>query len=239
MTSEGKSDTDKWAATKHAKYAYAYDKGGKLSSFFGVSGIPHAALIDASGTIVWTGHPGELSESLIDKAITGALTKPLWEWAPSAKDVKNALLKHSYKSALDGAAKLAATDDGPAIVKAIEGMVQGRIDGMKADYSKGNFLGAEDAATALQKDLEGLPGKDDAVKMLADVKANKEAVPVLKAQKQIAKLRAAGLSKSKEIDAAIEDLKKIAKDVPGTYAATEASAFVVALQKAKAAKKGA
>ena len=236
MTNEGKSDTDKWAETKKPTYAYAYDKGGKLASFFGVSGIPHAALIDATGTILWSGHPAELSEGLIEKATEGALSKPFWEWTGAAKDVKAAMLKHSYKAALDGAAKLTAADDGPAIAKAIEGLVASRVAGMKADYEKGNFLGAEDAATALQKELEGLPGKDDAVKLLADLKANKQAPPVLKAQKQIAKMRDADIHKSKEIDAAIEDLKKIAKDLSGTYAATQADDLMAELRKLKSKK---
>jgi hypothetical protein len=237
VTSEGKSDTDKWITQHGAKYAYAYEKStNPLFTWVKATGWPHAMLIDANGVLVWSGNAGGLNDEILAKATTGALSKPLWDWAPAAKDVKTALLKHSYKAALDGAAKLSATDEGPAIAKAIDGLVSTRVATMKSDYEKGNFLGAEDAATALQKELEGLPGKDDAVKLLADLKANKQAPPVLKAQRQIAKMRDSDLHKAKEIDAAIEDLKKISKDLPNTYVATEASDYIAELQKQKAKK---
>lgn len=49
MTHESKSDTEPWIESKGAKYAYAYDKGGKFQSQLGVGGIPHAFLVDPTG----------------------------------------------------------------------------------------------------------------------------------------------------------------------------------------------
>lgn len=237
VTSEGKSETEPWVAKKGAKYAYAYDKGGALARYFGVKGIPAAVLIDATGTVVWSGHPSSLEESVIEKSTSGALSKPLWEWTGAAKGVKTALMKRDYKAALDGAAKLGAGDDGPAILAALQAMVKNRVEGMKAAYAEGNFYGAESEASALSKELAGLPEKPDADQVLADLKANKDAAPILKAQRQIAKIREAGLTKSKEIDAAIDDLKKIGKELPSTYAATEASALITQLQATKSRNK--
>src|SRR5262245_44923612 len=77
VTDEGESDTVKWIAAKKVKYAYAYDKGGKLKRFFGVQGIPHAVLVDATGTVVWDGHPASLDPATIEKALGGALPKPM------------------------------------------------------------------------------------------------------------------------------------------------------------------
>ena len=237
MTNEGVGDTEKWIAAKGAKYAYAYDKGGALQRFFGINGIPHAVLIDASGTVVWDGHPGNLDGATIEKAAKGALSKPLWEWSGNAKGVKAALLKRAYKDALEGAAKLTEADGGPAIKAAIEGIVKSRVEGLQADYAAGNYLGAESAAGELSKQLVGLPELETVSKVQADLKANKDAVPVLKAQRQVAKIRAGDLSKRKEIDAAIEDLKKIEKSLPGSYAAKEASELITQLNKQKNANK--
>ena len=229
-------ETAKWMKDHEAKYPYAWDKSKGLFTWVKAPGWPHAMLIDANGNLAWSGSASSLTDDILEKATAGALPKAMFEWPPSTKDVKSALLKHAYKNALDAAAKLSEADNGPVIAKAIQGIVEGRVGAMKGDYAKGNFLGAESSATALQKELEGLPGKDEAVKVLADLKANKDATPVLKAQKQIAKMRDADLHKSKEIDGAIEDLKKISKDLPNTYAATQASDFMAELQKLKAKK---
>lgn len=233
MTNEGESDTVKWVADKGAKYAYAYDRGDKLKRFFGVSGIPAAALVDAKGKVIWQGHPSSLDESVIAKAVSGALPKPLWEWSAAAKGVKNALLKRQYKTALDEAAKLSEADSGPSIKAAIESIVASRAAELKTAYSKGDFLSVETNANALVKELEGLPEKADAVQVLADLKANAEAVPVLKAQRQIAKIAGGELRKRKEIDAAIEDLTKIQKSVAGTFAAEQAGELITRLRMSK------
>ncbi len=233
VTQAGKSETEKWVAAKGAKYAYAYDRTGKLGRYFSVTGIPYAVLVDSTGTVVWKGHPGGLEESVLQKALSGALPKPLWEWKGAAKNVKSALMKRAYKSALDQAAKLAPSDGGTEIKTAVEGIVKNRVQGMKDAYARGDFLGAQTAASALQKELEGLPEKAEALQVLTDLAANKEAVPVLKAQQKIARIRSGGLEKRKEIQAAIEDLKKIQKEVPGTYAATEASELLTELANRK------
>jgi hypothetical protein len=233
VTDEAKGDTEKWVSSKGAKYAYGYDKGSKLARYFNVSGIPAAVLVDASGTVVWQGHPGSLDESLLAKATSGALPKPLWEWTAAAKAVKNALLKKQYKLALEESAKLTEADGGPAIKSAIEGIVKSKVEGMKTAFEKGDFLGAETASNALQKELDGLPEQAEAAKMAADIKADAKAAPVLKAQRQIAKIREADLSKRKDIDAAIEDLQKLQKNVPGTFAAEEAAALILQLRASK------
>ena len=65
VTSEGESQTEPWVESKGARYAYAYDRGGKLSRALGVTGIPNAVLVDPSGTILWQGNPGSLTNELV------------------------------------------------------------------------------------------------------------------------------------------------------------------------------
>jgi hypothetical protein len=231
VTDEGKKDTEAWVEKKGAKYAYAYDKGGKLKGKLGVGGIPHAFLVDPTGTIVWEGHPGELSPAEIDKALAGALTKPMWEWPASAKPVRAALLKHKYAEALTGAEKLAEADEGPAILAAIKGIVASRVKSMKSALEAGDFLTAADAAGDLSDELEGLPEQAEARTVAETVKANKDAAPIMKAQKVIREIKAQKLSRSKEVDKAMVDLKKVVKDHPGTFAETEAKAFIAELER--------
>jgi thiol-disulfide isomerase/thioredoxin len=49
---------------KGLTYPMAKEKGGTMSSYFNVSGIPAAAVVK-DGKIVWRGHPARLSETLI------------------------------------------------------------------------------------------------------------------------------------------------------------------------------
>lgn len=226
MTDEGKSDTDKWIAAKGAKYAYGYDKGGALSRYFGVKGIPHVVIVDASGTVVYNGGAGAYSDEILAKATAGALPKPLWEWSAAAKGVKTALVKKQFKVALDEAAKLAESDDGPMIKSAIEGMVKSKVDIARLAYERGDFLGAESAAASLAKEFEGLPQKAEAEKIAADVKANAASAEVLKHQRQIAKIREKAPTKRKDLEGAIEDLKKIKAAAGSSYASTEAGQLI-------------
>lgn len=229
VTSEGASDTEAWVGSKGAKYAYAYDKGQKLARQFGVfvtEGIPHALLIDASGVVVWKGHPGSLEPSMIEAAIKGALPKPLWEWSAAAKGVKAALVKRSFKSALDQAAKLKEADGGPELVAAIQGMVKSSVDGLRASFEKGDYLAAQTAAQALQKELAGLPELEEASKILASIAADKNAQTVIKGQQKLAKIRAGDMSKRKEIVAAIDAAKKVRQDNLGTYVEKEADQLI-------------
>lgn len=236
MTDEPQKLTEDWVAKKGAKYAYAYDKGGKLSSFFGISGIPHAVLIDATGKIVWRGHPGSLDGKAIEKALDGALPMPMWEWPASAKAVRTAVQKQNWAEAINAASKLSETDSGPTITEALKRLVAGRVAKLKADLADRNYLAAQESAAALAKSLGSLPEKADADAALAAIKADKDAAKVIKGQQQVRSIRDANPSKRKELDAAIEDLKKIAKDLPDTFAATEANALIEALVEKKRAK---
>jgi hypothetical protein len=233
VTDEGKKDTEGFVSSTGMKYGYAYDKGGKLKTFFGISGIPHAALIDPTGKVVWDGHPSELTNEVLEKYLVGALPKPLWEWPASAAASRSALQKGKFADALAAAAKIPEADGGPAIKSSLEAMVKGRVDGMKADFGAGNFLSAKDSATELQKAFDGLPEKVEADKVLADIKADADAEKVMKAQKTIREILAARLGKSKEYEKALADLQKIQKDLDGTFAAKEAAAAFADLRKRK------
>lgn len=235
VTGEGKKDTQSWIEAKHVSYAYAYDKGGKLAGKLGVSGIPHAFLIDPQGKIVWEGHPGSLSEAVIEKAIVGALAKPLFELPASASGVRSALGKRNYAAALAEARKLGA--DGAELERAVQGLVSARVQGMKSALEAGDLLGAQEAATALEKELEGLPEANEPGPVLARIEADKDAEKRIAAQKKVRAIGELELGKKGEVEKAIADLRRIAKDLPGSFAARQADELAAALEKRQKAPK--
>ena len=68
-TDESASVIRKFQRDTPMDYAVAIDSRGKLNEKMGVDGIPHAFLADASGKIVWDGHPMSLREEEIEKAL--------------------------------------------------------------------------------------------------------------------------------------------------------------------------
>lgn len=233
MTGEGVKETEQWIADKGAKYAYAYDKGMKVMTAFGLGGYPSVVLIGADGVVLHAGSAGGATDKLIEKALVGALPKPLYEWPASAGAAKSAFVKRKYADAIAGAAKVPEADGGPAIKAALEALVKGRVEAVKAAYKAGDYLTASDGAKELVKQLVGLPEQAEA-KAVADEFAKDEAAQtVAKAQKKVRDLRAQRLGKSKEREKALEDLQKIAKDHPGTKAAEEAQAFMAELRQRK------
>jgi hypothetical protein len=140
--------------------------------------------------------------------------------------VKSALQKRDLKTALALAAKLSQDDSGPETLAAVQGMVKSRVETMKAAQAQGDYLGAQSAAQALQKELAGLPEAADAAKVAADIAADKKAQEVMKGQQKVAKVRARELSKRKEFQVAIADLRKIKEDYPGTFVQIEADKLI-------------
>ena len=226
MTSESEAETVPWIADKHVKYAYAYDKGGKVARFFGVSGIPHAVLIDPNGRVVWAGSPFTLDDETIQSSLTGALLQPLFDWPASAKGVTQSLAKGDFAGAVAKAAKVPAADGGADIAAQVQAIVEGQVKSAEAALAAGNFYDARERGEILGKGLEGLPEQARAKKVVADVDANPDAKRVLDGQKAIRKLRAKGLTKRKDLEKAMEDLKKLSTELRGTYAATEAEAYM-------------
>jgi hypothetical protein len=149
----------------------------------------------------------------------------MWEWPASAKGVRVAMQKHKFADALAGADKLTEADQGPLIKAAIQTTIASRVKTMKTALDAGDFLTADDAATDLQVALAGLPEQADAKTVGDAIKANKAAPAIIKAQKAIRAAKAEDYKSSKQLEKGIETMKKIAKDVPGTFAEKQAKEF--------------
>lgn len=184
---------------------------------------------------MWDGHPGELNDKLIEKALIGALPKPLFEFPSSASAVRSALAKRNYAVAVAEAEKVSETDKGPELKRAVQGLIDGRVANMKSALEAGDFLTALEAATALKKDLTGLPEAPEAEKVLTTVKENKDAQPVIDAQKKIRAILEQKLGKRREYEKAVADLKKIGTDLRSSYAAKEAGEALTTIGKRREA----
>lgn len=239
MTSETEANTVPWVKEKGAKYAYAYDPGQKFMRALDLSGFPTAWLVDATGTVVWQGHPSSLQESVIESALNGALLKPLWDWPKEAASIKKPLAKRQMAAALKEAEKLAATNQEIAAIKdAIAGVIAGRVSGLKKLKDEGNALDASNAAASIAKDCAGLPEAEEATTIQKAIAADPKLKAVMDAQASVRKLREKEPKDEKEIKSALKKLKKISEEHADSAAAREADAFIAELNQALAPKGG-
>ena len=68
ITDEPKATVEKFQKTLPMEYNVAVG-GAEIEKKFGISGIPHAFVVGKDGKIVWEGHPMELKEGVIEKAL--------------------------------------------------------------------------------------------------------------------------------------------------------------------------
>lgn len=219
MTSESKSSTEPWIERHEASYPYAYDKKGSLKRYFGVRGIPNAVLVDPGGTVVWQGHPASLTGRIIEKALDGALEKPMWEWPKDTKKLQNYLRKGSYAKALQEAGKL----EGP-YKDLVTAQIAGKLASIKTARENGDYLGAKNKGDLAMKQLKGLPETDEIALILKEIAKDPEAKRIMKGQKKLADVQAEIMEiqskgKAKKMLTQLEDLREL---YAGTIIETEA-----------------
>jgi len=228
VTSESPSQTEPWVAKHGMKYAYAYDKGSALFRGVGATGYPSAVLVDAKGTIVYAGHPASINDGVIEKALDGALSKPIFEWPKELGGVAKLIRKGDLGAAVAEVQKLGEAH--ADIAKAVQGMVAGRVTALEKARDAGDWLAVETSGKALLKGLGKLPEAEQVKAILDALDKDKGAQEILKAQEKIAKIFAGELKKN-QFDKVQKDLDKIREDLPGTAAARDALA---GLEKLKA-----
>jgi len=227
VTSEGKQPTEEWVQEHEVSYPYAYDEKGKLSRYFGVKGIPHAVLLDPSGTVVWSGHPAGLDAATIESALAGAVTTPLWTWPEEATVAKQYLLKRDYAEALASAQQL----EGP-YAEIVQGLITARVTEIRAAIEEGDYLRAAGAAERASRDLDGLPEGDEARTRLRELQDDPQAKRVMKGQRELARLQAEVATVRLVVDAQrlLTQLEALRDEYPGTIVASRAEAEFQSLQ---------
>jgi len=230
VTSESKAETEPWVKEKGAKYAYAYDKGGKFQNAMGVNGIPHALLVNSQGAIVWEGHPGSLNEEEIRKALTGALKRPLWDLPKTFAPVKTAFLKGDFATAIKAASAMPG-DDAKQLAETIKSVVAGTLASADKKKSDGDFLGAQKDYQRLAKGVKGLPEEQAVAEGIAFLTKDADAVKGIKLQKELEKILELPAKSKGDKAKRREALETFATKNPGTFAAAVAKKAVVDMTK--------
>jgi hypothetical protein len=72
LTKVNRSSTDdsvrKFITEQAVTYPMGKEKGGNLSTHYGVAGVPAAALVK-DGKVVWRGHPARLNDEALNKLL--------------------------------------------------------------------------------------------------------------------------------------------------------------------------
>lgn len=224
ITPEGEKLTEDWIEDKGARYAYAYDKSGKLMRELGQSGFPSAALVDPGGRVIWTGHPASIRGRQVEEAIRGAIPTPLWEWPDSASDVRKALQKSKLAKALEAAADM--EEDGERYTQIVRDLIDARLQGLIEAFEMGDFLTAVETADELEDAFDDLPEAEKVEEIQDKIDDHPDAKDIIKAQEDVAELAAEadelGQHDRDDAEELIEELREIQQDHPGTYAAKQA-----------------
>jgi thiol-disulfide isomerase/thioredoxin len=211
---------------------------------WGEDGIPFTVLLSPEGTVLWKGHPAGGLKQEIEKAFKQHPPKLVDEKTlAKAKEVLDEVEAKSKAGETAAAMKLLAKvpeearndADTAARIDAARGAVQGDADKMLAEVdplvSQGKYAEAINRLKDLNKSLYGTPAGNAARKKLNELmqkpEARQQAEAADKASRaEEALVAAQQLQKDKKDDQAYFRFKSIAKDFPGTDAATTASAQV-------------
>lgn len=187
---EGVEKTVKWVADKGVNYGYAYDEGLELFGGLGLSYFPSAVLVDPFGNVVYTGHPSELSEKLIEDTLANVLPSPLGEWPEALAPVAEALRKGHYGPAKRALGALDASDLTKQVASFLDQSVEVRVAGLAAMVES---LDVKGAMAALDGHADAFAGYDDALATmgkLTEALGGERAKEALAAQERLAEMEA-------------------------------------------------
>ncbi len=218
---------------KKALFPYGYDKGGELMRYFGIRGIPHSVLLDASGTVIWRGHPASLRDEVVESALAGALTHPVYDWPESASPVRQALAQGQYAQAIEAAGKLTG-EEGARISEALRVMVQGRLSVVRRAFEAGDYLGAYTLGKRSESILVGLDEGKELKEMLAKIDADPKAKAIMKGQEQLARLtlEQAAVRNKRAAQDIINRLKDLQEAYPDSIVWRDSQAAIEKMQAA-------
>lgn len=215
---------EKYLPTKGIHYPTA--AGGAASSFrsWGVKGRPSAYLIDHEGVVIWAGHPGGLSDGIIEEAVARAEADGPWEPGErhevldkAVKMAKDGKMGGAWKAA-ESARKKAA--DLPAAIAAIDAFqAEIRERGMRqlakstAMSEEGRYFQAAERLEAQLDVFKGAPFEDEWKDTIKAWTSSKEC----KTEYGLDKKRRAALAAAREgdIEKALKELKKLIEKAEG------------------------
>ncbi len=222
VTEESAGMTTKWVEKHGMEFAFAYDKTGHFSGKISKGGYPNAALIDATGTLVWRGHPSSLDEETIAKALkTEALSTPLFE-LNGFEAVREPLALERYDRVYKAMDDLEASDERAELFEAIELVIDKRIERVEGFMEVGDYLAVKTKLSDWGKVWKKLP-HEERVAALAKGLKDRQVSKILRAQEKVIDLVPdEGRIANKERERIAKQLRKIIEDLPDTAAARDA-----------------
>ena len=219
VASESESLTTPWIENTGAKYAYAFDKSRALMKAVGAKGFPSAVLINASGEIVYAGHPARITDDVVASAVTGALPTPLFDWPDELSKASKLVAKDKLADAIAAIEK--QDERFGEYAELLVTMASQKVAALKAAAEGSDWLYVDTQGKALASSLKGRPEVAEIEAVLDQLKGDKDAKAVLKAQKNVAKMFAKPVSR-KMAPKLSEKARRIADDFPGTGAERDA-----------------
>lgn len=205
-------------------------------------GRPSAYLIDHEGVVIWEGHPGALTDAIIEEAVARAEADGPWD-----PGERHEVLKRAVKSAQEGklgtawkaaeSARKKAADDAAAIA-AIDGFQaeiaergERMLSKAKGMTSEGRYFQAVEYLDGKMAVFKGAPMEKEWKAVIKDWMSSKQG----KAQYDLDKKRRGALEDARDgdMEKAIKELKKLQEKAEGLPIAAVIDQDYQALRKIK------
>jgi len=218
VTNEQDALVKKWIADKKPKYAIDEVAGDDADKAYGIKGFPHSYLVGADGNVIWSGHPGNLSEDAIEQALEKCSFVPAVpaQW----KAINASITAKEYGKAWVAIGKELAKGENEPLAKtkdAIEKLAKEKADSADALAQSNDYAAAMGPLDESTRIFKGMPAADDAAKKLKEWRADKEIKVQLSAAddwKKAEALEKAGDPASRK--KAAQSYGEIAKKAKGT-----------------------
>lgn len=233
VADEPKAAVEKFVEDTKAEYPFLIEDGATRKAY-GVTSIPHCALIGPSGRVVWKGHPGSLPTNVLEEQLAGARLLPA---LPSAlSSVEKDLAKQKYASARGKAEKSCEHKDedvqaaAKAVVEWIDWFSTSTMEGADHDAEKGKAYDAWLAYELIADACKGLDVAKDAEAKAKALEKDDEKGKAIDAGKKYGKLMedVEGLSPKK----ALRKVEPFVKKYEGTPHGDRAKELLAELEKA-------
>jgi hypothetical protein len=215
VTDEPAKLVEKFIADNKVAYPIVIEKGFKSTGPLGVTGYPSSFLIDIQGNVIWSGHPAQLSEADVEKALVGA-REPGYKLTAALKPLEKLLEKGEYAKAHAAAKTLLAGNldaesqkAGQELVDQIEGSAKSLVEAAQKCATDQDWPEAVDKYEMAVKNYLGVPGTDGVDAKLKALQADPEVKKAIKGQEQLGKADA--LVTDKDFDKAYAIYKSVAK----------------------------
>ncbi|HVY62662.1 MAG TPA: hypothetical protein VHF22_13470, partial [Planctomycetota bacterium] len=156
-----------------------------------VTGFPHSWLVGADGKVIWTGHPGNLSEGTVEEACGSAVFLP--QVPAQFREAAAAMAKKEYGKAHAALEKELAKGPNEELQKAhdaIEKVAAAHVAQVDEQAKAGEYADAAAALDEVAKEWKGMPVADEAAAKLKAWKADRSIQGQISAGQELRKAEA-------------------------------------------------